>query len=75
MPPCMARNALGLELGSAARLSKRSTSGTGHDTPPLPIIMPTIPKVLHSEGPQFQRFSSPKVLKSENKYINYMCAL
>ena len=52
MPPCMARNALGLELGSAARLSKRRTSGTGHDTPPLHNIMPTIPKVLNSEGPQ-----------------------
>ena len=26
MPPCMARNALGLELGSAARLSKRPRS-------------------------------------------------
>ena len=25
--------------------------------------------------PQFRRSSSPKVLKSENKYVNYMCVL
>ena len=28
------------------------------------------PKVLNSEGSQFRRFSSPKVLKSENQFSN-----
>ena len=35
----------------------------------------TISKVLNSESPQVRKFSSPKVLKFENQYNNYMCAL
>ena len=31
--------------------------------------LPTIPKVLNSEGPQVRRFSIPKVLKSEGSQV------
>ena len=33
------------------------------------------PKILNSDGSQVRRFSGPKVLKSENKYVNCMCVL
>ena len=50
-------------------------AGTAHNSEGSQFRRSSSPKVLNSEGPQFRRFSSPKVLKSENKYVNYMCVL
>ena len=56
--------------------------GGGRATPIIPVVaismyllcdpkggLPTIPKVLNSEGPQFRRFSNPKGLKSEGSQV------
>ena len=49
--------------------------GISHNSEGSQFRRSSSPKVLNSEGSQIRRFSSPKVLKSENQYNNYMCAL